>query len=93
MKEVLCMKKYFVAECIKNYTGEYTEIDCDDTTISDCDFVTGQQYRVKEIRQEWVIYPDNGWDGTYRYDYINVKEFGKYFKVVRELGEEENLNE
>jgi hypothetical protein len=90
-------KIYFVIECTKKYKGEYADIDCDGTSVSDCDFKEGQHYRARHVSHkgkliEWVIYPDNEWDGTYRYDYIKVEDFNNHFKIIRELRKDESLN-
>ena len=83
---------YYVVECVEYLSGIWEEIDCDGTSRQKMKFRKGQKYRTRFIPNEAVVYPDNEWDGTYRYEYIKLDDFNKHFKIVRELKPDEELN-
>ena len=75
-------KEYFWVKCIKSMTGQWAEVDCDGTFYEDMDFIKDEKYRMRKSSNEFILYPDNEWDGIYRYENVNEKEFNEHFKII-----------
>ena len=75
-------KEYFWVKCIKPMTGQWVEVDCDGTFYEDMNFVKDEKYRMRKSSNEFIVYPDNEWDGIYRHEYVNEKEFNEHFKII-----------
>ena len=41
--------------------------------------------RMRKSSNEFIVYPDNEWDGIYRHEYVNEKEFNEHFKIIEKV--------